>query len=169
MNFEWKTESAIVFLGLGSNVGDRLFHLDRAMKLIEMRLGNIIAYSSIYETEPWGNKNQEAFLNTVVQVLVVMSPNETLRVLKKIENELGRKKEIHWGPRIIDIDILFYNNETIEEGNLIVPHPEIAQRLFVLKPISEIAPEFVHPVLYKNMIDLLSHCSDSSRVTLYKT
>lgn len=169
MSFEWKPKSDNVYLGLGSNMGDRLNNLFQAMKLIEMRVGKLVSKSSIYETEPWGNKNQEAFLNMVVQVSVGLKSLETLNILKEIEIEIGRKKEVHWGPRIIDIDILFFDTEIIKEGILIVPHPEIAQRLFVLRPMSEIAPEFVHPVLKKKMIELLSDCSDTSIVTLYKT
>lgn len=169
MNFERKTEPANVFLGLGSNIGDRLFHLHQAINMIEERLGNILAKSGIYETEPWGNRNQDSFLNMVVQVTVSLTAAETLNILKEIELQMGRKKKIHWGPRIIDIDILFFNNEIFKEANLEVPHPQIAQRLFVLRPLSEIAPEYVHPVFNKKMIDLLSDCSDSSIVTLYKT
>lgn len=132
-----------VYLSLGTNIGDRENNLKLAVKMLNNREGiNIKAISSIYETAPVGYVDQPSFLNIALLIETSLSALETLNVCQSIENELGRVREIRWGPRIIDLDILLFNNENIEVENLIVPHPRMFERAFVLVPLLEIAKEF---------------------------
>jgi 2-amino-4-hydroxy-6-hydroxymethyldihydropteridine diphosphokinase len=143
------------YLGLGSNMGDKKLHLANAIKIIKETIGDISRQSSIIETKAWGNTEQENFYNQVVLVNTSLSAIELLDGIAKIEKELGRKKTIHWGPRVIDIDILFYNDEVIDTKVLKVPHPYIQEREFVLQSLVEIAPTFKHPILKKTNMQLL--------------
>jgi len=157
-----------VYIQLGSNIGERESFIAKSMEQIEENIGEIITESSIFETIPWGNENQNNFLNSVIKI---KTPFDSFKVLKKsqeIENNLGRERVEKWGERTIDIDILFYNNEIINTTKLIIPHPLIQQRKFVLVPLSEIAPNYIHPTLKKNISTLLSECKDNQKVLDYE-
>jgi 2-amino-4-hydroxy-6-hydroxymethyldihydropteridine diphosphokinase len=147
------------FLLLGSNLGNAELHLKEARKAIEL-LGPIIEASSLYSSQAWGKTDQPDFLNQVIEISTGCSPQRLLREILAIESELGRVRQEKWGARIIDIDILFYNSEIINEPDLKIPHPEIANRKFTLIPLSEIAAEWIHPVLNKSVQQLLLACSD---------
>jgi 2-amino-4-hydroxy-6-hydroxymethyldihydropteridine diphosphokinase len=152
-----------VYLGLGSNVGDRFGFLSKAIKELEKLVG-IKAHSSVYETAPWGVENQNKFLNVVLEIDTEYYPLELLERLQQIELKLGRKKPSHMEPRTIDIDILLYHGWSFENNILSIPHPDLERRRFVLEPLSEIAPMAVHPILGKTMISLLRHCRDRNLV-----
>ena len=139
-----------IYLSLGSNIGNRKKNLEKA--LIELGQNNIkeIKISSFYETEPVGPK-QRNFYNIAGKFKTNLKPQELLKTVKQIEEKLGRTKTYHWGPRIIDIDILFYGKQTIKTTNLIIPHKEIKNRAFVLVPMNEIASKFVHPIYRKTI------------------
>ena len=139
-----------IYLSLGSNIGNRKKNLEKA--LIELGQNNIkeIKISSFYETEPVGPK-QRNFFNIAGKFKTNLKPQELLKTVKQIEEKLGRTKTYHWGPRIIDIDILFYGKQTIKTTNLIIPHKEIKNRAFVLVPMNEIASKFVHPIYRKTI------------------
>jgi 2-amino-4-hydroxy-6-hydroxymethyldihydropteridine diphosphokinase len=140
-----ETELVTVYLGLGSNMGNRQDNLDRALDLLSQRLrtGKV---SSLYDTEPIGNVNQPRFLNLVCQVYTRLAPRELLALAKGIELKLGRVPGKSNAPRPIDIDILFYGDLVIETPELVIPHPRLTKRAFVLVPLIEIAPDLVHPV-----------------------
>ena len=153
-----------VYLLLGSNEGIPVENLRKAKILIAERAGKIANQSSLYETEAWGVKEQQSFLNQAILIHTSLSPTELLVTLKSIEKETGRVETIKWGPRVIDIDILFFGNETVDLPELKIPHPFIQDRRFTLVPMAEIAPNFVHPVLGKTMRTLLQNCTDNSVV-----
>jgi len=152
-----------IFLGFGSNIGNRRVNIEKALddleRYVEMKL---IKRSAFYETEPVGKKDQSFFLNLVAEFETSFSPDELLTVIKKEETNLGRKQRDHWDAREIDIDILFFGDECIENGTLIVPHKEIPRRRFVLSPMAEIAPEFIDPRSGKTIANLLEECVDQS-------
>jgi 2-amino-4-hydroxy-6-hydroxymethyldihydropteridine diphosphokinase len=150
-----------IFLGLGSNIGDRAKCLKDAIKLIDLP---IVAESAIYETEPVDYLNQPWFLNQVLQCETSFHPLKLLKECQRVETELGRIREISKGPRAIDIDLLFYNQEILSTQELTIPHPAIPQRRFVLIPLNEIAPDFVHPQLKLTIRELLERCPDRSEV-----
>lgn len=152
-----------VYLGLGSNVGNRISFLSKALKELN-NITSVGRISSVYETEPWGIEGQNIFLNLVVEVEASLYPLELLEKIQTIEKKLGRKKDSHMKPRTMDIDILFYNGWSFENNVITIPHPELERRRFMLEPISEIAPMAVHPILGKTMISLLRHCRDRSLV-----
>jgi 2-amino-4-hydroxy-6-hydroxymethyldihydropteridine diphosphokinase len=143
-----------VFLGLGSNLGERAQYLATAMSKISS-FAIVERKSRIYETEPWGLKEQPNFLNQVVEIKTAIEPGKLLSELKKIEKQMGRKKIVRFGPRVIDLDILFYDDLILQTERLTIPHPSLAQRAFVLVPLDEIAPELVHPVEKKTIHELL--------------
>jgi 2-amino-4-hydroxy-6-hydroxymethyldihydropteridine diphosphokinase len=149
-----------VFLGLGSNLGDRIKNLNRAIKLIDEKCGKVLSQSSFYETQPWGKTNQPDFINAAVLLESKLNAREVLKEIKNIELQLGRKRFEKWGERMIDIDILFFNDLIVEEEDLIIPHPFIQKRNFVLEPLAEIKPDFVHPVFKKSVSQLLSESKD---------
>jgi 2-amino-4-hydroxy-6-hydroxymethyldihydropteridine diphosphokinase len=150
------------YLLLGSNLGERLVTIQKAFDLIELKIGIIVTKSSIYETEPWGNTNQPAFLNQVIKIETKLHPIDVLQHILKIEKELGRTRTEHWGARTIDIDILYYADIIMKMTDLIIPHPHIQQRRFTLAPLAEIAPSFMHPVLKQSNQELLNNCQDTS-------
>lgn len=155
-----------VYLLLGSNENNRIANLQRARFMIGVEAGKICKVSALYETEAWGLKEQNAFLNQAIEIETLLTPVQLLGVLKSIEKKIGRVETIKWGPRIIDIDILFYGNGVIETEELKVPHPFLHERRFTLAPLNEIAPDFVHPILQKAIRLLLQECSDESAVTI---
>jgi 2-amino-4-hydroxy-6-hydroxymethyldihydropteridine diphosphokinase len=161
--------SVEVFLSLGSNMGNRLKYLTDATDIIEKRIGLVTKKSSVYESEPWGNKNQNAFYNQIISIHTSLDAKILLKTILNIEVELGRKRTEHWGPREIDVDILFYNSQIINDKDLVVPHPEIANRMFVLMPMTELAPDFIHPIIKKSIRDLMRTCSDRSNVIAFKS
>lgn len=145
---------------LGANLGNREATLKNAISLIAQYAGKIASYSSVYETAAWGVTDQPDFLNQVIIIQTELSSQKLLHILQETELSLGRKQREKWHARTIDIDILFYNEEIIDEDNLQVPHPAIASRKFTLVPLVEIVPELVHPVLKMNIQQLLHLCMD---------
>jgi 2-amino-4-hydroxy-6-hydroxymethyldihydropteridine diphosphokinase len=142
------------FIALGSNLGDKRKNIEIAIEKIKEKGINILKVSSIIETEPYGYKDQDSFLNAVCLVETSLDPFSLLKVLLNIEEEMGRKRIFKWGPRNIDLDIIFYDDLVIESEELIIPHPDAHNRTFVMGPISEIEPDFVHPVLKRKVIDI---------------
>ena len=150
-------------IALGSNVGVREDHLRRGLELLGQR-ATILQVSSVYETEPMYYLPQSWFLNCVTAVQTTLGPRPLLDSLRTIEREMGRRPSVRYGPRVIDLDILFYGDEVISEPDLEVPHVKISERRFVLEPLNEIRPELVHPVLKKRVSDLLRDLRDDERV-----
>ena len=144
-----------VFIGIGTNLGDRSKNIEGALKNLESNGLKIVKKSPVYETEPYGLADQPRFLNCAVEANTTLSPQELLMRLLKIEKEMGRERKIPQGPRIIDLDILFYGNLVINEESLIIPHPDLQNRFFVLKPLSDIAPDLLHPVFKKTIKQML--------------
>ena len=144
------------YLGIGSNLGNRQENCDKALSLLTEKRIKILNRSSFYETEPWGVKEQPKFINMAVEIETDLNPEELLGTLKQIEEAIGRQQTKRWGPRVIDIDILFYNDIIMNLPELDIPHPGIKDRAFVLEPLCEIAPGKIHPVLKKNIKTLLS-------------
>lgn len=143
-----------VYLGLGSNIGDRRKYLEQALDFISQRM-KIVEQSSIYDTAPMENPDQPRFLNMVVRVETSLQPDQLLPLLKGIESKMGRTPSKPNSPRPIDIDILFYGDRTWDSPSLVIPHPKIAERGFVLVPLNEIAPRLVHPVTKKKVREML--------------
>ena len=156
-----------VYLSFGSNVGDRAANIETALKHLNDSGVKTVKVSSMYETEPWGNTEQERFLNCAAKVNTRLSPNELMNVILSIEHEMGREQKQKWEPRIIDIDILFFGKQIFKEDGLIIPHPEMEKRKFVLIPLEEIEPELIHPVLKKSIKQLLMECRDNLSVNKY--
>ena len=147
-------EIHIVFIALGSNIGDRARALNEAGDLMPPDIIPI-SFSKVYETPPWGYEDQPPFLNQVIKARTHLSPPVLLKRLKEIEQELGRLPIFRYGPRLIDLDILFYDDLEYKSEKLTIPHPEIASRAFVLVPLMEIAPNFIHPSSHKKIIDMV--------------
>ena len=155
----------IVYLGIGTNLGNREENLKQAVAKIEEFIGPVLKSSSIYETAPWGFQSNDEFLNMVVQVETKLIPSGLLGRLLMIESLLGRVRgEKHYSSRLIDIDILLYEDLIVEEESLKIPHPLLHERKFVLVPLCEIASEVIHPVLKKSVAELLEMCEDRSEV-----
>ena len=158
-----KVEGVTAYLGLGSNMGERQDYLDRALDFLSQRL-RIEKVSSIYDTEPVGNVNQPRFLNMVCQVYTSLAPMALLALGKGIESKLGRMSGKSNAPRPIDIDILFYGDQIIETPELVIPHPRLTERAFVLIPLAQIAPDLVHPVNSKTIKELLKGITEAQGV-----
>ncbi len=152
------------FLSLGTNMGDKKNNLRNAMDMIAKQAGTIDKISSVYKTAPWGVTDQPEFYNMVVSIWSEMTAHELLHVVLNIENKMGRIRKRKMGERIIDIDILLFENKIIDEQDLKVPHPYMHQRNFVLVPLHEIAPQIVHPVLIKTIEELLQVSNDELQV-----
>jgi len=164
--YKIKALNTIIF-STGTNIAKRIDHLKHAENEMH-RIGEIINISSVYESKAWGETNQQDFLNQVIHVETKLTAIECLDIIQLIEKERLRERKKHWGPRTLDIDILFFNNEIINSKRLIIPHAFIAERLFVLLPLSEILETFIHPVLGKEIKHLLTECKDESEIKLYK-
>lgn len=144
-----------IYLSLGANLGNREANLQKAIELIGQRVGEVVCVSSFIETAAWGKTDQPDFLNLALQVSTVLSPLEVLLLIQEIEHQLGRERKEKWGARLLDIDIILWENQYIQYPQLEVPHPLMQDRTFVLIPMVEIAPEIEHPILKKNMKELL--------------
>jgi 2-amino-4-hydroxy-6-hydroxymethyldihydropteridine diphosphokinase len=153
-----------VYLSLGSNEGDRREMLRNAIEMLYSSCGQIVKQSSLYETAAWGLSEQPDFLNAAVLVQTELTPIEVLAATHAIEDALGRQRNIKWGQRTLDIDLLLYNDEIINFPDLAIPHPSLQDRRFVLVPLAEIAPEYCHPVLKKTIKELLQACNDPLEV-----
>ena len=151
-----------IFLGLGSNLGDRRANLLEATAQIAARVGGIHAVSNLYETQAWGIQDQPDFLNQALEIRSSLNPEALLDEILKIEQDMGRERRIKWGERLIDIDILFYGSRIVQTEKLTIPHPFLHQRNFVLFPLFEIAADWVHPVLRKTVSDLVLFSEDIS-------
>lgn len=158
-------EAKTIYLSLGSNLGNRLFNLQRAVILLQKKLGPILEISGVYKSSSWGFDGED-FLNACLSLETKKTPSEVLKILLKVEQEMGRKRSEGKGyqSRNIDIDLLYYNSEIIQTDELTVPHPRMHLRRFVLKPLADIAPQFYHPVLGKDTRNLLQECKDKIRL-----
>src|SRR6187455_774812 len=152
------------YLLIGGNLGNRKENLSKAVSLINEQCGPLTRSSSIYETEAWGNTDQPSFLNQALEISTSLNARQLMRKILKIEKEMGRVRKEKLGPRIIDIDILLYENEIHDLRFLKIPHPEMHNRRFVLVPLVEIAPTLQHPVLKKTIAELLEECPDNLEV-----
>ena len=152
-----------VFIGIGSNLGDRISYCKKAIDEIS-GFAKITQASSLYETDPIGKEDQPNFINCIVEISTDLSPQNLLKDLNSVEEKLGRVRHEKWGPRTIDLDIIFYNELVINDENLEIPHPRAHQRRFVLEPLSEIAPEFIHPKLNLSVSELLKKIDDHKSV-----
>ena len=157
----------IVFLQLGSNLGDRELLLKDAITEIEDRVGNILECSKVYESTPWRVEGQENYLNQILKVKTILLADDVLLTVLDIEKQLGRVRIEKWGERLIDIDIIFYNDSIIETPELCVPHKHLHERMFVLKPLHDIVPEMIHPKYNKTIAELLKVCKDTELVKEY--
>lgn len=146
---------SIVHIGIGSNLGNRQENCFDAIRRLEQRGLFVLKRSSVIETAPWGVTDQPHFINMAIEAETDLSPEELLHLLKNIEISMGRVKTGHWGPRIIDLDILFYDDLIIDSDELKIPHPYLHERDFVLRPLLEIAPEKIHPALKKKISELI--------------
>ena len=153
------------YIGIGSNIGDKTANCKKAIELLkENPQIKVTKISDFYETEPVGYKKQEWFVNCAVEIETDLNPQELLLLCHMIESELGRERKIKYGPRTIDLDILLYNNDIIDTIGLKIPHPEMHKRRFVLEPLSDIAPDAVHPVLKKAIVELLNNLSEEDAI-----
>jgi 2-amino-4-hydroxy-6-hydroxymethyldihydropteridine diphosphokinase len=146
----------IAYIGVGSNLGDKVHQCEQGLReILRVDRHRLLARSSFYKTQPLGVLDQDWFVNAVIKIETDLEPTELLRSLSEIESRLGRKETFRWGPRALDLDILFFDDETIQSGDLIIPHPRLQERRFVLIPLVEIDPHLVHPVLQKSVLQLL--------------
>lgn len=154
----------VAYLLIGGNIGNRLQHLQSATKAINEHCGNIKYKSHVYETAAWGMNDQESFLNQALMVTTTLSPEELLNTILSIEQQSGRIRDKKFGPRIIDIDILLFNDVILDLEDLKIPHPELIHRRFALQCLDDIAPDKIHPVYKKTIRTLLKECTDDLRV-----
>lgn len=150
----------VAYLLTGGNTGNRLHYLDEAAEEIKKNCGTIVSKSFVYETAPWGVKEQNSFLNQALKLSTSLSPQELLDCLLEIEEKLGRIRKERYGPRIIDIDILLFNDDVIDARNLKIPHPELPNRRFALQCLNDIAANKIHPASKKKIAQILKECSD---------
>lgn len=158
-----------IYLLLGCNIGNRKSNLTRAITLIKEAGIKVKKCSSIYKTAAWGITDQADFFNQVLITETDHPPLELLAVLLSIEKSMGRERKVKWGPRLIDIDILFFGDIAIESSILTIPHPELHNRRFTLQPLYEIAPDLIHPILNKTIEELLAICPDSGQISIEET
>lgn len=158
------------YILLGSNLGDKVKNLKKACELINRRAGKILRRSSLYLTESWGFKTSDTFINQVVEVKTNETPEQLLTILLSIENELGRKRQgtDEFESRVIDLDLLFYEDLTLRSTDLILPHPLLHKRKFVLIPMNELAPQWVHPGFGKTIAQLNAECDDHLKVQIFE-
>ncbi len=156
-----------VFLGIGGNLGDRFNNIKTAIELISRKIAVPEKISSVYISEPWGFKHKKYFTNAVLMLKTEMSADEVFNIITGIETEMKRQRTgTGYEGRTMDIDILFYGKEIIKTDNLTIPHPKIQERLFVLMPMSEIAKDFIHPIMKKNILELLKNCPDTGKIRI---
>jgi len=155
-----------VYLSLGSNMGNRKANLHQAIVLLEKEVGQMVKSSHLYETAPWGNADQDPFLNQAIMMNTTLEPRDLLTAIGRVERAMGRERKEKWGPRIIDVDILFYGKRVVRDKGLEIPHPDLHKRGFVLIPMMEIAPNFEHPILKKQIDELYMSCEDPSEVVM---
>ncbi len=158
-----------VYFSLGSNIGKRRENLKMAVDFIHSKIGKIARTSHVYETAPWGKTDQDKFLNMVVMANTIYQPRDILEKITEFDREMGRTRTEKWGPRVVDIDIIFYGKRVIRDKGLEIPHPEVENRAFVLVPMMEIAPDLMHPVLGKQIDELYMECLDMSDVVMSET
>lgn len=159
-------DSKNIYLLLGSNMGDRQQLIKDAIAEIALQIGTVFTTSSYYETAAWGKTDQPGFINVALGVSTTLAANEVLDKVLQIEKDLGRIRHEKWGSRLIDIDLIFFGNDVVDLGaKLQVPHPEMHKRKFVLVPLAEIAPDFVHPVLKETVLEILQTLPDNLSVS----
>jgi len=156
------------YLLTGGNKGDRLLYLQQALDLLNEHGGKVVNQSPVYETAAWGNEQQSAFLNQALELDSMLRAGELMTKLLRIEAQMGRQRLERYGPRTIDVDILLFNNDVHDTPELIIPHPELQNRRFVLQPLSDIAADFIHPVLKKSISQLLQECPDELPVKKFR-
>ena len=149
------------YLLMGGNMGNREEYLQQAATLIGQLAGKLVKSSSIYETAAWGNTSQPAFLNQAIVIQTALSASELMTTLLLIEEKMGRKRLDRYGPRVIDIDILLYDQEIHQSAHITIPHPELQNRRFALEPLQELEPDLVHPIFQQSVSELLNNCQDS--------
>ena len=171
--FSFKNEGmAIVYLSLGSNKGDRVGYIQQATSILDgLDDTNLIRTSAFYESEPWGVNTENWFVNAMIEIKTSKTPQELLETCHKIEAQLGRNREIegHYGDRTLDIDIIFYDDQILNDENLTIPHKLFHQRAFTIVPMLELAPDFVHPTLKKTIMQLHDELENPEMVYLYGT
>jgi 2-amino-4-hydroxy-6-hydroxymethyldihydropteridine diphosphokinase len=158
-----------VYLLLGSNKGDRLKYLLLAKYFLQQQAGDVLQSSKVYVTEPWGKLNQPRYLNQALLMKTDKSPLQLLKIAQKIEKGLGRSNKHHYSARIIDIDILFFDDVILRAKNLTIPHPRLHLRNFTLQPLHELSATYSHPVLKKTIEQLAKDCDDTGKVSIFKT
>ena len=159
----------IVYIGIGSNLGDKIGQCERAIaEILKVDQHKLLAKSSLFKTEPIGDTSQDWFVNGVIKIETNLEPLELLQVLQEAESRLGRKKTSRWGPRTIDLDLLFYDEEEVQMEELQIPHPLLHERQFVLVPLAEIDRGFIHPVLKKSIGELLEDLKENQGVKKLK-
>jgi 2-amino-4-hydroxy-6-hydroxymethyldihydropteridine diphosphokinase len=160
----------VSFIGVGSNMDDPAARCGEALYCLSQVSGiKVLRQSSFYRTEPVGFENQDWFINAVAEIRTVLTPHELLRAMQQIEDMMGRVRGSRWGPRVIDLDVLLYGQDVVENDELVIPHPELHKRRFILEPLCEIASYAIHPVFGVSCRGLMERLDDDSRVCLYRT
>ncbi len=160
---------AEVILGLGGNTGDRLDNLLLASNLLSDKMGKLLVYSPIVESEPWGFSSQNLFLNQILIFDTNLKPSQVIKICLDTEVDLGRKRSGVYTDRLMDIDILFYDNQLIIAEDLTIPHPRLHERLFILMPLNKIRPSLIHPVLKLSVKEMLDNCKDKTETNWFKS